>query len=148
MKCPYCGSNGSRVLDKRDNDSEGITRRRRECDKCFKRYTTYERVDNVDLKVKKKDSTIEQYDREKLLKGVRKSVNKEVVSADQISRMIDDVEMKLLNRKDTVVKSVDIGKLVLTRLKSLDPVAYIRFASVYKEFTTLEDFIKEIKEIK
>lgn len=148
MKCPYCGSNESQVVDKRDNSDEGITRRRRECSKCFKRFTTYERVENLELDVQKKNGTTEKFNREKLIRSVKKSVSKRPVTDEQIVRMVEDIEMKLLNRKTKIIKSVDIGNMVLNRLKWLDGVAYMRFASVYKEFESLNDFQQEIKLLK
>lgn len=144
MKCPYCGSLNTKVVDKRDNNDEGITRRRRECIGCVKRFTTYERVENLELDVQKRDGRIEKFSREKLRHGLLKSLNKRPVNNAQIDQVIEDIEMKLLNRRKTVVRSSDIGKMVLNRLKKLDSVAYIRFASVYKDFNSLEDFIEEL----
>lgn len=146
MKCPYCGSTGSKVVDKRNKD-EGIIRRRRECLDCYKRFTTYERVENVDLSVVKKDGTVEQYDREKLTKGIRKAVTQAELNVEQITRMVDDIEMHLLNDESTEIKSTEIGKMVLDRLKKLDPLGYMRFASVYKDFHSLKDFKKELDKL-
>lgn len=148
MKCPYCGSAEDQVIDKRDNSDEGITRRRRECSKCFKRFTTYERVENVELDVLKKDGTVEKFNREKLIRNVKKALSKRPVTDEQIVRMVEDVEMKLLNRKSKVIKSSDIGSMVLNRLKWVDGIAYMRFASVYKEFDSLDNFQQEIKLLK
>ena len=120
-------------------ESIGV-RRRRECKNCNKRFTTHELVVNLDLKVVKKDGRTEDYDREKVLKGLKRACWKREVSDELIEDLIDDIELKLLNRKTTEIKSGDIGKLVLTRLKKLDDVAYLRFASVYMEFDTVEDF--------
>ncbi len=133
------------MVDKRDNDDDSSTRRRRECVECFKRFTTYERIENVDLDVVKKDGTVEPFNREKLRKSIRKAMKKEAITEDQICGLIEDIEMKLLNRKDTTVKSSDIGGMTLTRLKKIDPVTYMRFASVYKNFDSLDDFENELK---
>lgn len=148
MNCPYCSSNSSKVVDKRDKPDEGITRRRRECFNCGKRFTTYERVENVDLVVKKKDGTLEQYDRNKLLKGVRKSINSNNISDDQINNLVNSIEMKLLNLENTTVTSDQIGGFVLDALKKLDLLAYIRFASVYKDFNSIEQFQEELDSLK
>jgi len=142
MLCPYCNHNDTNVLESRTlNEGIGI-RRRRECRKCRKRFTTYEKVVNLDLKVVKRDGRIEQFDREKLRKGVNKACWKRAVKDDQIEDLIDEVEMKLLNRRTTKVPSNNIGKMVMTRLKKLDDVAYLRFASVYLDFETAGDFKK------
>jgi len=148
MRCPYCGSESSSVVDKRDNADEGMTRRRRECMKCYKRFTTYERIENVELDVLKKNGVIEKFSREKLKKGIQKAIGKRPIDSDQESRMLEDIEMKLLNRKSKVIKSTEIGRMVLNRLKWLDPVSYMRFASIYKDFNTLEDFESELKLLK
>lgn len=155
MKCPYCGSTDSKVVDKRDNDEEGFTRRRRECLTCFKRFTTYERIENVELDVEKRDGRIEKFSREKLKKSILKSVGKtgrpiggEKIQEEQVVGIVEDIEMKLLNRKSTVIRSTDIGKMVLNRLKKLDMVAYMRFASIYKELNSIEDYENEFKLLK
>lgn len=150
MFCPYCSSKDTKVVDKRNNEEEGFVRRRRECLRCFKRFTTYERVENVELDVEKRDGRIEKFNREKLKRGIFKALGKsslEVngINDEQVVKIVEDIEMKLLNRKSKVVKSTDIGKMVLNRLKWIDKVAYMRFASIYKEFSSLEDFKREIK---
>lgn len=148
MICPYCSSPDLRVVDKRDTQHESAIRRRRECQDCFKRFTTYERIETIELTVEKKDGSLEQFNREKLRRSIKKSVgNSTTIEEEQISRIIDDIEMRLLNRKSTIVSSSSIGKLVLTRLKNIDPVAYMRFASVYKEFQSIDDFDEEIKSL-
>jgi len=144
MKCPYCGSLKSFVVDKRDNNIEGTTRRRRECSKCSKRYTTYERIERIELDVLKRDGRIENFNRNKLLKGIKKAVGKSDISEDQINNLVESIELKLLNRKSKLIKSVAIGKMVLNRLRRIDPVAYMRFASIYKEFSSINDFKTEI----
>jgi len=144
MRCPYCGSKQSRVVDKRDGNDDGNTRRRRECLKCYKRFTTYERIENVELDVLKKDGTIEKFNRDKIIRSLNKAISKRPISDDQVLKLVEDIEMKLLNRKASVIKSSEIGKMILNRLKWLDGVAYMRFASVYKDFEDLDDFQTEL----
>lgn len=143
MKCPYCATLESKVVDSRDTE-EGSVRRRRECENCTKRFTTYEKVENIKLSVIKKDGRVEEYAREKLKKGMMLAIEKRPVTEEQIESVIDDIELKLLNRKTTEVSSANIGQMALTRLKKLDKVAYLRYASVFLEFQGLEDFKKEI----
>ena len=147
MKCPYCGSQKTKVVDKRDKEDEGVTRRRRECLDCEKRFTTYERVETIDLSVVKKDGTLEQYDRNKLMKSIRKAVDKHSVSEEQVCSMVEDIEMRLLNMDSITVPSVAIGKMVLGQLKEVDPIAYMRFASVYKEFKSIDQFKAELESL-
>ncbi|MCD4666573.1 transcriptional regulator NrdR [archaeon] len=141
MKCPYCSHNETKVLDSRE--SENNVRRRRECLKCSKRFTTYEKVE-IDLIVIKKDGNKEPFDREKVLKGMLKACEKRPLSQDQINQSIDKVELELKSLKTNEVKSHTIGEKVMKYLKKLDKVAYIRFASVYKEFEDVDSFEKEI----
>ncbi len=147
MRCPYCTSEQTSVLESRDCEEGSVIRRRRECGKCGKRFTTYERTENIDLKVVKKDGKKEDFDREKIKKGIKKACEKRPVEEEQMERAIDDIELRLLNRQSTEISSSDIGRMVLTRLKRLDKVAYIRFASVFLEFESVEEFKKEIEEI-
>jgi transcriptional repressor NrdR len=147
LNCPYCGSFDSAVLESRDSEDGAVIRRRRECVKCSKRFTTYERIENIDLRVVKKDGRKENFDREKVKKGIEKACEKRPVDPETIERIVDDLEMRLLNRKSTEVSSSDIGRMVLTRLKKIDKVAYLRFASVFLEFGSVEEFRKEIREI-
>ena len=147
MNCPYSQSENTKVIDKRDVEDVGTTRRRRECLKCGKRFTTYERVEKIDLKVVKKDGRVEDYAREKIKKGVTKSVEKRPPTEEQVEELIDEVEQKLLNRQSKQISSSDIGQMVLTRLRKMDKIAYLRFASVFLEFENIEDFVKEIKEL-
>ncbi len=146
MLCPYCASNQTSVLESRDSEDGAVTRRRRECAKCGKRFTTYERVEVVDLKVVKKDGRLEQFDRKKIKAGIWKACEKRDCQEEEVEAIVDEIEMRLLNRKSTQVSSTDIGKLILTRLKKLDQVAYLRFASVFLEFENVEEFKKIIKE--
>lgn len=145
MRCPYCASKNTSVVDKRDSGDDGSTRRRRECAKCYKRFTTYERIENVELDILKKDGTLERFSREKLLKSINKAIGKRPVESSQITKLVEDIEMKLLNRKSKIIKSTDIGSMVLNRLKWMDVVAYMRFASIYKDFGSIQDFEKELK---
>ena len=147
MICPFCSSNDTSVLESRDSEDSQVMRRRRECDKCGKRFTTYERVEKIELKVVKKDGRKEEFDREKLKLGIFKACEKRECDEEQIAYLMDDIEMRLLNRKSTEVSSSDIGRMVLTRLKKLDKVAYLRFASVFLEFDSVDEFKKEIREI-
>lgn len=148
MRCPYCGSDENKVVDKRDHPEDGITRRRRECLKCYKRYTTYERIETVELDVLKKDGTIEKFDRDKLKRSIFKSISKRPITDEQVMKIVEDIEMKLLNRKATTIPATEIGKMILNRLRWLDGVAYMRFASVYKDFASLDDFEVELKSLK
>jgi transcriptional repressor NrdR len=148
MRCPYCNSNEHGVLESRVSEDGTSIRRRRECEKCQKRFTTYERVEGLDLTVIKKNGAKEPFDREKVKKGLMKATWKRPVTIEQIDELIDEVEMMLRRRKGTEVKSWEIGNMVITRLKRLDPIAYLLFASVYKDFGELEDFEREIRELK
>jgi len=145
MRCPYCGSKATKVTDKRDSSEEGITRRRRECLKCKRRFTTYERPE-IELTVIKKDGRREEYNREKLITGIKKACEKRPISIEKIEKIADEIEEKL-RKKGREVESRFIGEMVTKALKKLDKVAYIRFASVYREFKDVEDFKKEIKEV-
>ena len=146
MICPYCHHNETRVVDKRDSDDGFVARRRRECVKCSKRFTTYEKIESLNVKVVKKDGSIQDYDREKLLNGVKISAQKRLPE-DDIERLVDDIEMRILNRKSSNVAASDIGRMVLTRLKNTDQVAYMRFASVFLDFEGLSEFQQELKRI-
>lgn len=148
MICPYCGNSKTKVVDKRDNADEGNTRRRRECLKCNKRFTTYEKVENIDLTVMKKSGKVQSYSREKLYSSIIRAFDKNNLDFELVDRICDEIEMKVLNRKSSVITSTDLGSMVLTRLKKLDPVAYMRFASIYKGFETLDDFEEELKDLK
>ena len=146
MKCPYCAYDESNVLESRDALEGKATRRRRECVKCGKRFTTYEKVDNVELKVIKKDGRIEDYHREKLERCFEKACWK--LSGEEISKLIDQIEMNLLNWPSVEIPSKEIGKMVMEQLKNIDPVAYIRFATVYEDVESINDFEKLIKNYK
>lgn len=143
MHCPYCLNSDTKVLDKRDSGTEA-TRRRRECLSCSKRFTTYERVENVELSVIKKDEKRENFDRNKILSGMLKACEKRPISREKIEKIVNDIEAELRNLESTEIKSKKIGELVIRKLKKLDKVAYIRFASVYKAFADLDSFEKEV----
>ncbi|OGY21141.1 MAG: transcriptional regulator NrdR [Candidatus Chisholmbacteria bacterium RIFCSPLOWO2_01_FULL_49_14] len=147
MKCPYCGHTDSSVLESRLSEDEQSIRRRRECNTCSKRFTTYERVEGIDLVVIKKDGSREEFSREKIKKGLMKATWKRPVSIEQIDKLVEDVERLLRRRKNKEVKSWEIGRLVIGRLRRLDPVGYLLFASVYRDFQDLGDFKREIKRL-
>jgi len=144
MLCPYCLHQESKVIDKRD--AEGTTRRRRECLKCAQRFNTRENVERIELRVVKKSGQREDFDREKIKKGIMRACEKRPVSDDKIEKMIMRIEEKL-RKKGKEIKTSFIGELVSKELKKIDNVAYIRFASVYKDFSDIDDFKKEIKEL-
>ena len=147
MICPYCGSPDTRVIDKRASDNTTF-RRRRECEKCEKRFTTYERIETVPLTIIKKDGRSEPFDRNKIRMGLMRACEKRPVNQEKIEKIIDEVENELRNMDTTEIKSRVIGDRVADRLKDVDEVAYIRFASVYKKFRDIESFEKELKELK
>lgn len=147
MKCPYCGNNQTEVVETRDNEELGTIRRRRACIACGKRFTTYERVENIDLYVIKKDGRRELFNQDKLKKGMLTSTEKTKISVETVEKMLNDIEMELRGKDTVEVKSKEIGDLVAKRLKKLDKVAYIRFASVFKRFVDVEDFEKEVKKL-
>lgn len=147
MKCPYCGFSESKVIDSRPTDEGERIRRRRECLQCQKRFTTYEVVETLPITVVKKDQSREQFDREKLLSGIRYACVKRPVSIDVLEKLADDIESELQNTLDREVTSQKIGELVMAELKKIDRVAYIRFASVYRHFQDVDNFEEEIKNI-
>ena len=147
MKCPYCGSKDSEVVETRDSDDLDTIRRRRECLKCEKRFTTYERVENVNLVVIKKDGKREQFNRDKLKNGIIRSCEKTKVSIEQIEKIVAEIERELRSADSVEVESKKIGQMVAMRLKKIDKVAYIRFSSVFKRFVDVEDFEKEVKRL-
>ena len=145
MRCPYCGSKNDGVIDSRSSRNGASVRRRRECLKCKHRFTTYEYVERVPLMVAKKDGRREHFDRQKLMNGLIKACEKRPVSIERIERLIDDIERKLEKKYDQEVKSKEIGELVMNSLHELDEIAYVRFASVYRQFKDVNQFVKEIK---
>lgn len=144
MKCPYCQSGSNKVIDKRESDDKRTTRRRRQCLKCCKRFTTFERVETVDLLVVKKDGRREHFDRNKLRSGIVRSCEKRPVPAEVIESTVDRIESDLRRLSGNEIHSKKLGDLVMKYLKKVDEVAYIRFASVYRQFTDLNDFEKEL----
>ncbi|KKW10140.1 MAG: Transcriptional repressor NrdR [Microgenomates group bacterium GW2011_GWC1_49_7] len=147
MKCPYCNFENTDVIETRDSEDLSVTRRRRTCTKCEKRFTTYERVETVPLTVVKKDERRETFDREKLKRGIWRASGKTTIKAEDIDRIVDEVERELIGGDSTEVSSKKIGELVAKRLKKLDKIAYIRFASVFRRFVDVEDFEKEVKKL-
>ncbi len=147
MKCPYCSSENTRVIDSRPVDDNCSIRRRRLCDECGKRFTTYEKVETIPLIVIKKDNNREQYDRSKIEAGILRACHKRPVSAAQIDRLVDEIETEIFNREEKEVSSSDIGEIVMDRLRGLEAVAYVRFASVYREFKDINTFMNELKKI-
>ncbi len=147
MKCTYCGHKETKVTDKRDSEPGDFTRRRRECLSCGKRFTTFERVETMHLIVLKKDGRREQFNREKLYSGIVRACEKRPISKEDMDNLVFDVEAKLKTMSSTEIPSSYIGELVMKRLKRLDKVAYIRFASVYRSFTDLESFEDELKRL-
>ena len=145
MKCPYCLNVKTKVVDKRNTDELGSIRRRRECLACGKRFTTYERIELVGFSIIKKDGRRESFNRGKLRAGLLKACEKRPIPREEIEKLINGIEVELRNYEESEVSSSVIGKLVMDRLKDLDKVAYIRFASVYREFTDLKSFEKELK---
>ncbi len=147
MKCPFCSSENTRVIDSRPADDNNSIRRRRLCDDCGKRFTTYEKVETIPLIIIKKDNNREQYDRTKIEGGVLRALHKRPVSTDRITKMIDEVETEIFNREEKEIPSTVIGELIMDKLKGLDQVAYVRFASVYREFKDVNTFMNELKKM-
>lgn len=147
MKCPFCGKENTRVIDSRPADDNTAIRRRRHCDACSKRFTTYEKVEAIPLVVIKKDNNRESYDRAKIEAGVYRSCHKRPISVEQINKLVDEVETTLFNSGEKEIKSSQIGEILMDKLKELDTVAYVRFASVYREFKDANTFMYEIKKI-
>ena len=147
MKCPYCSSENTMVIDSRPADDNSSIRRRRLCDECGKRFTTYEKVETIPLIVIKKDNNREQYDRSKIEAGILRACHKRPISADQINNLVDEIETEIFNREEKEVSSSLIGEIVMDKLKDLEAVAYVRFASVYREFKDINTFMNELKKI-
>lgn len=140
MRCPACGYLDSKVVDSRPSDDGGTIRRRRECLKCGRRFTTYERLGDTSLIVVKSDGSSEAYDRHKLMRGLLIACAKRPISPEQIASLIDSIELELRNASKTEIRSKELGDMALVRLAKLDDVAYVRFASVYKDFQNIEEF--------
>lgn len=147
MKCPYCGNTETEVVETRDSEDLETIRRRRACLKCEKRFTTYERVENINLIVIKKDGKREQFNRDKLKSGILKACEKTKVSLDKIEKIVSEVERELRGAESVEVESKKIGQMVAGKLKKIDKVAYIRFSSVFRRFVDVEDFEKEVTKL-
>ncbi len=147
MKCPYCEYFESKVIDSRPTDEGQAIRRRRECIKCGKRFTTYEKIEEVPIIIVKKGGNRQVYDRNKLLNGILKACEKRPVSIGTIERIVDDIERNLSNTLEKEITSVEIGEMVMNKLKNVDEVAYVRFASVYRQFKDVNSFMEELKKI-
>jgi len=145
MKCPYCGSDDTRVSDSRPVEENNSIRRRRVCDGCGKRFTTFEKIESVHMIIIKKDNNREQYDRLKIESGILRACYKRPVSADQIQKLINEVEREIFYQEMNEIPSSRIGEMVMSKLKDVDPVAYVRFASVYREFKDVNTFMDELK---
>jgi transcriptional repressor NrdR len=148
VKCPYCANADTKVVDSRLTDSNDSVRRRRECEKCSKRFTTYERIEIKPIAIIKKDNTREPFDRNKLMSGLIRACIKRDISAGTLDLLVDDIENEIHNLPGSEIHSKDLGNLVLNRLRDLDKVAYIRFASVYKQFNSVRQFTNELTKLK
>lgn len=147
MRCPYCIGSDTEVVETRVAEDGNNVRRRRICTSCHKRFTTYERIENVTLVIKKKDGKREQFSRDKLKNGLIKACEKTTISVEQIEKIVEDTEKDLRNGDSVEIESIQVGQFVAERLKSIDKVAYIRFSSVFKRFVDVEDFEKELKRL-
>ena len=147
MKCPYCGHPDTRVIDSRPAEDNSSIRRRRQCERCGKRFTTYEKLETMPLMVIKKDNSREAYDRSKIEAGIIQSCHKRPVSTQQINSVIDEIENRVFNMEEKEVPTSVIGELVMDKLKELDEVAYVRFASVYREFKDVNTFMEELAKL-
>ncbi len=147
MKCPYCGFMDDKVIDSRPTEENTSIRRRRECSKCAKRFTTYEKVESVPLMVIKKDKTRQIFDRQKLLNGLLRACEKRPVSINELEKLIDGIETQILNSLKREITTQEIGEMVMARLKDLDEVAYVRFASVYRQFKDINTFMEELRKL-
>lgn len=147
MKCPFCNYIDTKVIDSRPSDDNSTIRRRRQCENCNKRFTTYEKVDSTHIVVIKKDDTRELYDRSKIESGVLRACHKRVIPIENINACIEEIEKAIFNTEGREIPSSIIGEIVMEKLKGLDPVAYIRFVSVYKEFKDVNSFMEELKKL-
>ena len=147
MECPFCKCKTTKVVDKRDNREDNSTRRRRQCLRCSKRFTTYERIENIGVNIIKKDGSLVKFNTEKIIKGISKAVDFNKISKEQIEEFAEELEMEALNKEESMTTK-EIGIKILDWLKQKDKLAYIRFASVYKDFKTIDDIEEEIEELK
>ena len=148
MKCPFCFFEESKVIDSRSADDNTTIRRRRECLNCGKRYTTYEKIENIPIQVIKKDSTRENFNKDKIVNGLIIACQKRPISRNQIEKLADEIERDISNKMITEVQSKDIGEMVMEKLKELDEISYVRFASVYRQFKDIDTFLEEIENLK
>ena len=147
MRCLFCGHTESKVIDSRSTDEGTTIRRRRECLECGKRFTTYEKIESIPIIVVKKDGTRESFDREKIINGILRACEKRPVSLDQAENVVDEIEAKLYNLLEREVSSEKIGEMVMERLQKLDDIAYVRFASVYRQFKDINSFMDELAKL-
>ena len=145
MKCPFCGEENTKVIDSRPAEENNSIRRRRQCEVCGKRFTTYEKVETTPLIIIKKDDNREPYDRSKIERGIVRSCHKRPVSYDQIVSTVEEIEAEIFNKEEKEISSNEIGEIVMDKIKELDQVAYVRFASVYREFKDVNTFMDELK---
>ena len=144
MRCPFCGHGEDRVVDSRESREGDVIRRRRECTQCERRFTSYEKIESLPFQVVKRDQRREPYDREKLMRGLQVACRKRPVSQDALEHVADSIEMSMNDAGEREISSRQIGAMVMSRLRELDPVAYVRFASVYRNFEDVESFVKEL----
>ncbi len=147
MKCPFCGNTEDKVVDSREGPEGDSVRRRRECLKCLRRFTTYEHVEKAPLMVIKKDGRRQPFDRNKILAGLVRACEKRPVSMEKLEELVDEIERQIMRTHDKEVRSQDIGELVMQKLHDLDQVAYVRFASVYRQFRDINEFMRELKDL-
>ena len=147
MKCPYCGFFEDKVIDSRPTDENSAIRRRRECSKCLKRFTTYEKIENLPLMVIKRDETRQPFDREKLINGLLRACGKRPISVNDLEKLVDSIESQAYNTMKRELTSQEIGEMVMERLKDMDEVAYVRFASVYRQFEDINTFMEELRKL-
>ncbi len=145
MKCPYCGSLEEKVVDSREGKDGVVVRRRRQCQQCRRRFTTYERIEEIHFMVVKKDGRREPFDRHKILAGLLKAIQKRPVSVAQLEKIVDEIEARLAEKVEREMTAAEIGELIMKRLHEIDEVAYVRFASVYRQFKDVSQFVEEIK---
>ncbi|MGH7395478.1 MAG: transcriptional regulator NrdR [Candidatus Methylomirabilales bacterium] len=145
MRCPFCSSNAEKVVDSREGRDGEVIRRRRQCLRCHRRFTTYERIEGIQFMVVKKDGRREPFDRHKTLSGLLKATQKRPISVNQLEAVVDDVEALLTEKPDREITSTEIGERIMQRLHDLDEVAYVRFASVYRQFKDVSEFVAEVK---
>ena len=145
MKCPFCGNPESKVIDSRPTDEGTIIRRRRECIECEKRFTTYEKIESIPLRVIKKDKSREMFDSQKLLNGIMRACEKRPVTMEQLQNIVDDIENEIFSTLDKEISTKEIGQKVMNALKNIDEVSYVRFASVYRQFKDNDTFMQELR---